>query len=266
LTSKTMGFWWIQLLKCSYALYVVPYPTENYKQWLHNGRIPWLFIDLPPFWPLWCKYSGHVPCSCSLEFHFDLINLSHDVSLSPSLKHSLFSTLRCCGWAYGYTLMLYYMCRWGWILGKRGYGRDCMMLQCHGWCCKPPLTASHIHIGCIQSDWAPWDAVEGIWVHTYAVLYVQVGVKFRYVASMGGPLCHSHNPILRLFSRTCLHTTRDDSQTRPKHTIQRPNKHHHHGGGAAPPTPQVTWIWWTHVAWGVGGLAHDFSKDAIKAI
>jgi len=23
------------------------------------------------------------------------------------------STLRCCGWAYGYTLMPYYMCRWG---------------------------------------------------------------------------------------------------------------------------------------------------------
>ena len=43
-----------------------------------------------------------------------------------------FSSLRCCGWAYGYTLMLYYMCRWGWILGKMGYGRACMMLRCHG--------------------------------------------------------------------------------------------------------------------------------------
>ena len=57
------------------------------------------------------------------------------------------STLRCCGWAYGYTLMPYYMCRWGWVLGKMGYGRACMMLRCHGWGCKPPLTASHIHIG-----------------------------------------------------------------------------------------------------------------------
>jgi len=24
---------------------------------------------------------------------------------------------------------------WGWILGEMGYGRACMMLQCHGWGC-----------------------------------------------------------------------------------------------------------------------------------
>jgi len=81
-----------------------------------------------------------------------------------------FSTLRCCGWAYGCTLMPYhYMCRWGWILGKMGYGRACMMLWCHGRGWKPPLTASHIYIGCIQSVLAPWDAVDG---------------------QMGTPLCH----------------------------------------------------------------------------
>jgi len=57
-----------------------------------------------------------------------------------------FSTMRCCGWAYGSTLMPYhYMCRRGWVLGKVGYGRAGMMLQCHGWGFKPPLTASHIH-------------------------------------------------------------------------------------------------------------------------
>ncbi len=74
-----------------------------------------------------------------------------------------FSTLRCwCGWAYGCTLVLqHYMCRWGEILGKMGYGRACMMLRHHGWGLKPPLTASHIHIGCIQSVLAPWDAVNG---------------------------------------------------------------------------------------------------------
>ena len=38
---------------------------------------------------IWCKFSHHVPCSCSLEFYFDLINLSRDVLLSPSLKQSL---------------------------------------------------------------------------------------------------------------------------------------------------------------------------------
>jgi len=72
-----------------------------------------------------------------------------------------FSTLRCCGWAYGCILMPYYMCRWGWVLGKMGCGRACMMMWCHCWGCKPPLTASHIHIGCIQSALAPWDAVDG---------------------------------------------------------------------------------------------------------
>ena len=60
------------------------------------------------------------------------------------------STLRCCGWEFGYALMPYYMCRWGWIFGNMGNGRDCMMLQCHGWGYKPPKTASHIHIGCIK--------------------------------------------------------------------------------------------------------------------
>jgi len=58
-------------------------------------------------------------------------------------------------------------------------------------------------------------------------------------ASLGGTLCHTHNPILGLFSRTCLHTTSDDNQTRPKHTTQRPNKHHHHGGGATNPSGGV---------------------------
>jgi hypothetical protein len=58
-----------------------------------------------------------------------------------------------------------------------------------------------------------------------------------YGASLGGPLCHTHNNLtLRLFSHTCLHTMSDDNQTRPKHTTQRPTKHHHHGGGAANPS------------------------------
>jgi len=71
-----------------------------------------------------------------------------------------FSTLRCCGWAYGCILMPYYKCRCGWVLGNMGHYRACMMLWSHGWGFKPPLTASHIHIGCIQSVLAPWDAVD----------------------------------------------------------------------------------------------------------
>ena len=57
-----------------------------------------------------------------------------------------------------------------------------------------------------------------------------------YGASLCGPICHTHNPILSLFSPTRLHTTSDDDQTRPKHTTQRPNKHHHHGVEAANPS------------------------------
>ena len=72
-----------------------------------------------------------------------------------------FSSLRCCGWAYGCTLTLLCLYGWGGIVRKMGYGRACMMLWCHGWGCKHP-PASHIHIGIggIQSVWAPWDAVD----------------------------------------------------------------------------------------------------------
>ena len=54
----------------------------------------------------------------------------------------------------------YAVCRWGWILWKMGYGQACMMFRYHGWGCKPPLTASHIHIELVQSVCAPWDAVD----------------------------------------------------------------------------------------------------------
>jgi hypothetical protein len=29
-------------------------------------------------------------------------------------------------------------------------------------------------------------------------------------------------------------------------------------------SPPAAWIWWTHTAWGVGGLAHTFSVAAIE--
>jgi hypothetical protein len=41
-----------------------------------------------------------------------------------------------------------------------------------------PLTASHIHSGCIQSVLAPWDAVDGHMGASIVVLHVQVGVIF----------------------------------------------------------------------------------------
>ena len=71
----------------------------------------------------------------------------------------------------------------------------------------------------------------------------------QYGASLGGPLCDAYNPTLRLFSRTCLHSTSDDDQTRPKHTKQRPNKHHRHSGGATNPSAWLAMLptCWQHV-------------------
>jgi hypothetical protein len=43
-----------------------------------------------------------------------------------------FSSLRCCGWAYGCTLMpLTHSAGRGGLFGKMGNDRACMMLQCH---------------------------------------------------------------------------------------------------------------------------------------
>ena len=57
-----------------------------------------------------------------------------------------------------------------------------------------------------------------------------------YGARLGGSLCHTHNLTLRLFSRTCLHTTSDDDQTRPHKKHKQHDKQHHHGVGAARPS------------------------------
>ncbi len=43
-------------------------------------------------------------------------------------------------------------------LGQRGYYE--MIAWWHCWICSPPLTAFHIHIGCIEKVWAPSYAVD----------------------------------------------------------------------------------------------------------
>ncbi len=55
----------------------------------------------------------------------------------------------------------WYLCRWGPNFGKLWYDWAQVMLWCHAWGCKPPLTASHIHIGCIKSVLAPSYALDG---------------------------------------------------------------------------------------------------------
>ncbi len=55
-------------------------------------------------------------------------------------------------------------------LGKHGYYE--MMAWWHGWCFRPPLFASHIHIGYTESVWAPSYAVDR---HMDAPLYCYTG-------------------------------------------------------------------------------------------
>ncbi len=43
-----------------------------------------------------------------------------------------------------------------------------MMWLCQGWGWQQPQTASHIHIGLIQCDWAHWYAIHG---HTVSALH-----------------------------------------------------------------------------------------------
>jgi hypothetical protein len=105
----------------------------------------------------------------------------------------------------------------------------------------------------------------------YPIDWCNNQLKCGYGASLGGALCYINNPTLRLFSHTCLHlshtrlhTTSDDDQTRwhKKHK-QQTNTITMVVELLAPP---AAWIWWTHAARGVGGLAHARSNAAVKAI
>ncbi len=62
-------------------------------------------------------------------------------------------------WVHPYTVI--HLCRWGQNFVNLGKGEAKMMLWCHGWGCKPPMTASHIHISFIESVWGPSYAVDG---------------------------------------------------------------------------------------------------------
>jgi len=79
-----------------------------------------------------------------------------------------FSTLRCYGWAYRCILMLEYMCRWGWILGKRGMAEPV-------WCYGVMVEAENphrMHPTSILDVYKVFLHLEmlwmGIWVHPYS--------------------------------------------------------------------------------------------------
>jgi hypothetical protein len=84
-------------------------------------------------------------------------------------------------------------------------------------------------------------------------------VKYgRYGASLGGPLCDTSKNV----GRPCLI---DESRVKQhkKSTNHLPNTI---TMVVKSPTPPAAWIWQTHAAWGVGGLAHVRSNAAIEAI
>ena len=83
----------------------------------------------------------------------------------------------------------------------------------------------------------------------------------RYGASLGGPHCLTHNPILRLFSRTFLHMTSDDNQTAPHSTTNMTNNI---TMVVETLTPPVAWMLWIHAAGGVGVLPHIFFDAAVE--
>ena len=103
--------------------------------------------------------------------------------LTASPNHGIYSkclsSLRCCGWAYGYTLMPCYMCRWGWIIGKMGMADSV-------WCCGVMVEAANpqrLHPNFILDVYKVFEQLEmpwvGIWVHPHAVLHVLMGVNIR---------------------------------------------------------------------------------------
>ena len=92
-----------------------------------------------------------------------------------------FSTLICCGWAFGCTLTLLYLCRWGWILKNWGEvepkWRWDVMVEAVNHCWMHPTSILYPY-KCLSTficcGWASY----GWWVHPYTVMHVQVVNKF----------------------------------------------------------------------------------------
>jgi hypothetical protein len=76
-------------------------------------------------------------------------------------------------WVHPYTVPLAKLAQILVCLGHCGYDEMIAWWQC--WGCRQPLTASHIHIGCMKSVWAPSLLLIGIWVHPpYTVTLIKL--------------------------------------------------------------------------------------------
>ncbi len=132
-------------------------------QWLHPTSILDVCKIVEHLHMLWMGIWVHpytvIPVQVGTKFwKIGVRRSSNDVAVSwlrLYIPHQYWmyikclSTFICCGWAYGCTLSLLYLCTWGPNFGKLWLGQAPMTLWCHGWGCKPLLTASHINIGCV---------------------------------------------------------------------------------------------------------------------
>ena len=83
-----------------------------------------------------------------------------------------FSTLRCWGWAYGYTLMPYYMCRWGWVLVGKKMGQ---------WLSPSDVVRSWLRLQ-IPRDWYVFLRFSPLQAHPRLVRYYVFSVRTRFWA------------------------------------------------------------------------------------
>ncbi len=89
-------------------------------------------------------------------------------------------------------------------------------------------------------------------------------------ASLGRAQSNVFNPTLRLFSHTCLHISRTRLHTASDDDQTRGHKKHKQTNTITmvvePLASPAAWIWWTHAARGVGGLAHARSDATVDSV
>ncbi len=78
----------------------------------------------------------------------------------------------------------------GQILTIHGDGQVEMMPWWHGWGCRPPLIASHIHIGNICRVIYFLMRYVGIWVHHYTVTPLKLGQILAILGDVKWKWCH----------------------------------------------------------------------------
>ncbi len=118
----------VSLLRLQTPIDYIPHPYWMYTKCFSTLRCcRWAYgYTLMPYCYM-CRWGGILGKKKVWPSLYDIavswLRLQTPIDCIPhpySMYAKCFSTLRCCGWAYGCTLMPYrYMCRWGGILGKK---------------------------------------------------------------------------------------------------------------------------------------------------